>query len=58
MVLEGQSYAFALFDECLKSASLDVLHPDDEALVSFEEGIKFDDVSMVDCCQYLSLLGK
>jgi hypothetical protein len=58
VVLKGQSYAFPLLDECFEGAAFDMLHADDEALVGLKEGIKFDDVSMVNCCEYLCLLGE
>lgn len=58
LVLERQAKALSLLDKGFESASLDVLHPDDQALVSLEEGVELDDVFMVYGGQYLCLLGK
>lgn len=58
LVLEWQAKALPLLDEGFESAALDVLHPDDQALVGLEEGVELDDVLVVDRGQDLCLLGE
>jgi hypothetical protein len=42
--------SFSLLYQIFQGPALNVLHLDDEALIGFDERVKFNDVFMVDCC--------